>query len=93
MPDFPKGARVRIDQCEGEVVGNDQRVVLVRIPGICDAGRFNPKFVHLVDEAAAGPGVVEYSPTLDELSGPECGKPGSDGCDGTCSACTPEGED
>ena len=52
MPDFPEGARVRIDQCEGEVVGHDQNVVLVRIPGVCEAGRFNPKFVHLVADEA-----------------------------------------
>ncbi len=50
MPDFPVGARVRIDQCEGEVVGHEQNVVLVRIPGVCEAGRFNPKYVHLVDK-------------------------------------------
>lgn len=34
----------------------------------------------------------QASPTLEELSGTECGKtgkPGSEGCDGTCSACTP----
>lgn len=60
MPNFPEGARVLVgasegEQVEGEVVGHDQHVVLVRIPDVCDAGRFNPKYVRLVDESGAGP--------------------------------------
>lgn len=47
MADFPVGARVRIGQCEGEVKGNDHRVI-VQFPGVGFPGYFDPKFVHLV---------------------------------------------